>query len=327
MSSSLPSPCVISKYLFYAVLFIGLTIYGITLWWPYHQRTARGELVINMLNIGQGDAIYLRTPQGRDILIDGGPDRSLLNELGEVMPFYDHQLEVVIATHDDLDHIGGLVELKGIYDVQMMINNGLHKTTALAQALAEWETGGRGSDAQGRQSFSPRHKKMEVLSVQRGERLQVESELFLEFVNPTAEQMSADVAGEEVEANDASVVALLRYKNFSALFTGDAGIVFEQEWLEELAAHEGEPPDVDLLKVSHHGSRTGTSKELVEAVKPEVALISVGVNNKFGHPHTGPLWRLEASRAQVWRTDVHRRVECVTTGQEVSCQSVSKFIK
>lgn len=292
--------------IFYGILTLGFVGYCVYVW-PASKST---ELKIAMLDIGQGDALYVRTPQGNDLVIDGGPDRTLLYELGEVMPPYDHKIEIVVATHDDLDHIGGLTELPAVYEVDTMINNGLHKKTAFSEALRVWEKDGTASNT------------LRVITPQRGDQLTVEQDLWLEFLNPRV--AVTDSAGTEEDAdmdlNDASVVFILHYKDFSALFTGDAGVVFEKDLIADYQAQGKELVTVDILKVAHHGSRTGTSAEFLKILQPRIALISTGIQNKFGHPHPGPLQRLINIGAQIWRTDEHGRVVCTTDGYAFSCK-------
>lgn len=256
------------------------TAYCIWQWTP----TASDYLQLTMLNIGQGDAIHIRTPHGTDILVDGGPNRSILSELGQVMPSTDHTIELVIATHPDADHIAGLVELPDAYTVQTLITNGTTKSTGVSEALDRWEGEG-----------------VQVLHAARGWTMDIEEGLWLEFLHPDPPRFHEDT-------NEDSVVFLLHYGEFTALFTGDATIENEKEIVDHYSPSTGF--DVDLLKVGHHGSRTSTGQELIDATTPAIALISVGQENTFGHPHAGPLHRLQQGGAEIWRTDTHGRVVC-----------------
>lgn len=250
------------------------------------------ELTVTALNIGQGDAIYIRTPQGKDILIDGGRNRSVLSELGSVMPPYDHTLELVIATHPDADHIGGLAELPSSYTIETLITNGYtDKETAAAKELEQWQERG-----------------IRTIHAHRGWQLQIEENVWMDFLHPNAPPFHEDT-------NDDSIVLLLHYKEFEGLFTGDAPISVEQEVVQL-----GMLSDIDLLKVGHHGSKTSTSTELLEATHPEFAVISVGAGNEYGHPHAGPLLRLQQAGVQILRTDISGSIQCKTDGIQTQCQ-------
>ncbi len=253
------------------------------------QSRPSDQLTITMLDIGQGDAIYIRTPQGNDILIDGGPDEKLLAELGSTMPHGDTKIELVIATHPDADHIGGLESLGRRWTVGTLLVSGARSNNPLHDAYLEWE-----STVQAKQ----------VALV--GNVIQVEPELSLTILHPDG-STAADV-------NDQSVVVLLRYKEFTALFTGDAGIKVEELFSDNQLIQE-----LDLLKVSHHGSKTGTSQELLAATTPKIALISAGKSNSYGHPHAQVMHRLEQFEVAVFRTDLQGRVTCVTNGGVPSC--------
>ncbi|OGY86841.1 MAG: hypothetical protein A2233_05315 [Candidatus Kerfeldbacteria bacterium RIFOXYA2_FULL_38_24] len=258
--------------------------------WQWIPKTS-SQLKIAVLNVGQGDSIYLRTPAGMDILIDGGPDRKVLSELGEVMPPYDHQIELVIATHGDSDHIAGLAELSEAYSVKTLITNGDKKDTAFTQALSAW-----------------REQGVEVWPAYRGWHLELEQGITLDFLNPNPPNLHKDT-------NDNSVVCVLSYQGFSALFMGDAPLGIEDELLKAgLLKH------VDILKVGHHGSRTSTGSKFLQTLTPAIALISVGFQNKFGHPHAAPLLRLKNRGVNVFRTDLQGRIICQTDGQAFSCQ-------
>lgn len=262
-------------------------LYVVHMWVP--QLT--DHMTIAILDIGQGDAIYIRTPSGTDILVDGGLDRRVLSELGSVMPPYDHTIELVIATHPDADHIGGLAELPENYRMNTLVTNGVEKNTNVARSLDSWKSQG-----------------VHLLHAYRGWNMQIEKDVWLEFLHPNPPRFYED-------ANDDSVMFILHYKEFSMLFTGDASVAQEQE-----LASAGLLEDIHILKVGHHGSRTSSSIELLEATTPETALISVGADNKFGHPHAGPLLRFTQNDIHVFRTDTDGRITCTTDGTAYACK-------
>jgi competence protein ComEC len=272
-------------------VFVIISLGSLWFWHPQQQPYAN-ELTVVMLNIGQGDAIYLRTPHGNDVLIDGGVDRSLLYELGKTMPPFDHQLELVIATHPDSDHIAGLMELTDNYTVAHIITNGRTKETAVAQQFGQWVV----------------DNQIPTTVAQRGDRIEIEQDVWLDVLNPSSEIHE--------DANNDSLVAILHYGETAIAFTGDAPSTIE----EELIATYGEDVlDVDVLKVGHHGSRFSTSNAWLQSTTPEIALISAGVNNSYHHPHPSVLYRLRAVGAEIFRTDLHSRVTCHADGHNIEC--------
>lgn len=251
----------------------------------FHEQ----PLTITMLDIGQGDAIHIRTPNGQDILIDGGPDRKVLYELGQVMPPWDSTIEWVIASHPDADHIAGLAELPDNYTIEHVIRNGRPKATGFAKALDQW----------------PQKYGVEELHAYRGWVLEIEPDVTLEFVHP--------VDGKyEKHINDDSVMFYLHHKGKTIFFTGDAATHIEEAVVEEF------PYDIDILKVGHHGSKTSTSQEALKIWKPEIALMSVGEGNKFNHPHEGSVASLQKIGAEIFRTDLQGRIECIIS-EAITC--------
>ncbi len=272
------------------VLAVGFVVYGVVSWTPLHTP----ELTLVMLNIGQGDATYMRTPEGVDILVDGGPDRSVLFELGRVMPVLDHHIEYVIATHPDADHINGLVELQSMYTIGTLIMNGDPRDTDAANTLRSWAEQG-----------------IPVVDVRRGDVLAADVALTVLHPDPT---------GTYNDTNARSIVLLMRYGDMDVLLTGDATVENEVEVIRWYNDMYDTPLDVDLLKVGHHGSHTSTSVELIETSTPTVALISAGVENRYGHPHPSVVTRLERAGVLVLRTDRDGRVRCAITQQTVECR-------
>lgn len=261
--------------------------------WSVCSATDEAQLQVVMLDIGQGDAIYIRTPDGTDILVDGGPDRTVLHELGSVMPPWDHTVELVVATHADADHIAGLTEIPDAYEVKTLVTSGVEKETGFSEALSSWE------EARG----------VKVVQAQRGWALELEPDCWLEFLHPDPGRFHKDI-------NDDSVVFLLHYGDFHALFTGDVSIEIEEELLEHTQLST---VDLDLLKAGHHGSRTSSGEALLHATTPEVVLVSVGAGNKFGHPHPEPMRLFHGSGAAIYRSDQHGRVKCLTNGADFTC--------
>lgn len=257
------------------------------------------DIRIEILDVGQGDAIYIRTPKGKDILVDGSIDRHTIYELGAVMPKTDRYIDMVIATHPDADHIAGLTELPRYYSIANLWRSGAENSTGFFSALNTWEE----------------NYNVQVAYPKRGEIIPIEEGIQLEILHPVSGKQSSAV-------NDDSVMFILRYKEFEMLFTGDASTEVEEDIIEWYTKQGRQQElDIDILKVGHHGSKTSTSNLFLQYTTPEMAVISVGAGNKFGHPHTGPLVNLERIGSDILRTDIHGRITCISNGITFHCQT------
>lgn len=249
-----------------------------------------GRLHVYFLDVGQGDAILVRAPDGRQILIDGGPSpAALLGELGEILPFWGRSLDMVILTHPDADHITGLMPLLDAYRVRQVLDT---PASDAASVSVPWR------------------EELTALGVTRrfagrGMALVV-GDLRITILHPRSAPRADGDAGD----NDNSIVLRLDYDGNSLLLTGDAGVKVEAELI---AADL--PLRADVLKVGHHGSRSSTSAAFVAAVDPSLAVIQVGADNDFGHPNPEVLERLEG--AKVLRTDEDGRIEVIGDGSRI----------
>ena len=229
------------------------------IWYAVLAEERAGLLTVAFLDVGQGDAIFVQSPTGRQLLIDGGPDQSVLRELGRIMPFYDHTIDVMIATHPDKDHIAGLPAVLERYEVDFILEPGVRSNTSFDEAFA------RGSD----EELGAEH-----IYARRGQSIDLGGGAILTILFP-----DRSVSG--LETNTASVVAKLTYGDTSFLFTGDSPQGIE----DYLILLDGTMLDVDVLKAGHHGSKTSTSEAFVGIASPLYAVISAGEENRYGHPH------------------------------------------
>ena len=211
------------------------------------------------LDIGQGDSIFIETPSGRQALIDGGPpDGGVLSALAEFVPFGDRNLDIVLATHPDKDHIGGLPAVFEHFGADYYLLPGVKSGTSFDKALAE-------------ASFK---NGAEKVFVRRGMKID-----FGDGARLTALFPDRDVEGGET--NTASAVVRLEYGEANFLFTGDSPKSIEKF----LVALDGGELQSDILKAGHHGSRTSSDESFVKKVSPDTAVISAGEKNSYGHPH------------------------------------------
>ncbi len=255
------------KYLPYLLLIL-LVILTIGIWFFIFNHKDNQYLKVVFLDVGQGDAIYIEAPNGRQVLIDGGPDASLLSRLSQVMPFADRSIDMIVATHPDQDHIGGFPLLLDNYKVESILETEYEGTSKTALSLEEKII----------------KKKINKIIAKRGMHIVLDDKrnIYFDILFP-----DRDVT--KLESNEGSIVGKLVYGEKSFLFTGDASLYTENliEWNEN-----DKTLDADVLKLGHHGSRTSSSILWLKKVTPEVAIISVDKGNKYGHPHKELLDRL-----------------------------------
>ncbi|MFA6339127.1 MAG: ComEC/Rec2 family competence protein [Candidatus Paceibacterota bacterium] len=241
---------------FLAIFFVGSCF----IWYAVLREGDAKTLQVDFLNVGQGDAIYIEAPNGNQLLIDGGPGKILLTRLGEVMPFYDRSIDMLLITNSDSDHMAGFIDLMNSYGVEKIIEQGTNPNTAIYKEVEQLE----------------KEKGIEKVVARRGMKIILDEEdgVYLDILFP-----DRDVSGSKT--NDASIVAHLIYGKNSYLLTGDS----PQNVEKYLISLDGGNLKSDVLKVGHHGSRTSTSDELLGYISPKYAVISAGLNNSYGHPH------------------------------------------
>jgi competence protein ComEC len=252
-----------------------------------------GRLHVAFLDVGQGDAIFIQTPSGKQVLVDGGPSETvLLSQLGRQMPFWDRTLDMVVLTHPDSDHITGLVGTLERYEVDTVIHREMEVESAIYDYWLELVEGEGAAVYQG----------------QAGLRLTLDDGLDMVVLHPGAELVS----GTEADTNNNSVVARLTYGQVSVLLSGDIEAEVEQALV---GAHRDASLQSTVLKAAHHGSCSSTTQAFLETVDPEVVVISVGAENTFGHPCDEVLERL--SDVPTYRTDEQGVVEIISDGARV----------
>jgi competence protein ComEC len=274
---------------------IGMVVLIAGLLLAFSQVWPRSGVTVWVFDIGQGDAIFIAAPN-KQVLIDGGPDALVLERLSAVIPWWDRSIDLVINTHPHEDHFLGLLPVFERYQVNEILDSDQGYVTPEFSEyvrLAEQEGQGRRGVSQG-----------EVIDLGQGARLTVLWPL-------------ASYAGALLDdPNDGSVVLLLEYGGQSMLLTGDAGMEEESAIIAALSNQ------VEILKVGHHGSDTSTGQELIDAIHPEVAIISLGADNQFGHPSSFVVQRLMSAGVKVYRTDLQGsvKIKLSTQGYFVKAQ-------
>ena len=244
----------------------------------FDWQTSHKVLTFAMLNVGQGDALFIESPTGTQILIDGGPPRKILSQLSRVMSPFDRRIDALIITNPDQDHIAGFLDILKIYKVDKIFEPGTFNDSKVYQNLKD----------------EIKKNNIPNILARKGMKLNLGGGTFLDILFP-----DRDVS--TFETNDGSVVARLSYGNTSVMLTGDATTKTERMILQ---GNDKAQFNSTILKVGHHGSRTSTSEEFVKSVSPLYALISDGKDNKYGHPHRDTLETLSLFGAKIFRTDV-----------------------
>lgn len=271
----------------------------------------RNYLQVIACDVGQGDA-FLVTLKDFQILIDGGPNNKVLECLSDNMPFWDRTVEVIILSHPQKDHFGGLIDVFESYDVRYFL------TTPIDSSSIEWrvlEKLVEGSNTK-------------VINPVSGDKYRF-GLIYIDILHPTEEFLSVNLddyhfgSSENVlgaytskkDPNELSLVLVLSYKDFDALFTGDIGPGISDELAKVFVLSSSQR--IEYIKVPHHGSKNGLTKALLDAVEPKVAVISSGKGNSYGHPHKEILEMLNDKNIKILRTDETGRVVVKSDGGDL----------
>ncbi len=266
-------------------------------------------------DVGQGDAM-LFVYKNKQVVIDGGRDSKALGCIKKILPVWDTNLELVIATHADADHIGGLDDIISAYTVSTFFVPQQSKET---NDFADFNQTVSRKRAEGTIIHVPRAG--DTIEIATGITVQVVSHLGVHTAADSAEDPKGETQlwdvkknkqEKKVSNNDGSIVVYLTYNKMSFLMTGDLETAGEQALL-----HGGLIKEAAILKVGHHGSKSSSSNEFLKRVRPEFAVISVGKNNRYGHPHPQTEERLQSVGAKILRTDTHGTVHITSDGTSV----------
>lgn len=289
---------------------------GLVIFFSFLWTLPDGKLRIVFCDVGQGDGAYVKFPDGRDMVVDGGPDeKKIINCLSRHMPFWDRRIDLVMMTHPQKDHMQGLISVLDRYDIGYFVRSDVDNTTEGYKRLLE----------------VVERKKINVRYVTSGEVVKIDKTQ-LSFIWPSREQIAKgngqsdkyyksdelvnmqtnnNILGTTTvgDLNDYSLVFTLSYGNFDVLFTGDADNRVNREFIGRSLMDE-----VEVLKVPHHGSKTGMTDDFLDWIKPKLAIISVG-RNSYGHPAEQILEKLSLRNIKIKRTDQDEDVEVVSDGK------------
>lgn len=283
--------------MFHARLTVVLVLagYALLVWSAPYIMVANSRdtvlLQVHFLDVGQGDAILIETPDGHQVLIDGGPDASVLRYLAEHLSFTDRTIEVVLGTHPDLDHVAGLVDVLAHYHVPTIITTEARGASNEAEA---WQAAVAAEDAV-------------VHYAQAGQVYQLGASTTLTILSPSYDPT-------KLNSNAGSIVALLTYGDTAFMLTGDAPQGVEQY----VADTHGNALEAAVLKLGHHGSDTSTHPDFLASVNPAYAVVSAGRSNRYNHPDPDVLARVATyTDAQIVSTQ-HGTVSFVSDGTQVT---------
>jgi competence protein ComEC len=247
-------------------------------------------LEVSFLDVGQGDAILIETPDGYEMLVDGGRDATVLSKLTKERSFFDKDIDIVAATHPDLDHVAGLVDVLERYTVSTILMTSNEGESDASRDFAE----------------AVPKEGAEIILADAGQVIQLGASTTIQVFAPIGDESKR-------ESNAASIVLRVVYGNTSFMLTGDAPLEIENY----LVKTYGSQLDSDVLKLGHHGSKTSTSDLWLDTVTPDFAVVSAGIDNSYGHPHQDVMQRVFKRNIQTSHTGTDGTVVFQSDGESV----------
>ena len=280
------------RWFLVSLIALALVANGFISWALLYPQNQSHELRVSFLSVGQGDSIFIQGPTGIKMLIDGGPDRSVLRELSKQLWPWDRNIDVLVETHPDKDHISGLGDVLERYKVSNFLESGIPDQTATSLQV---------------KANVSKEKGITHVTVRRGDRLHLGGGAYADVLFPDTDQSNQKVT------NDGSLVLHVVYGKTAFLLTGDLPSPYE----DRLVAMDGAKLKSDVLKAGHHGSRYSTDAILLNAVAPSTVVISAGKGNSYGHPHKEVLDRIGRYGAEVVSTIDSGTITFVSDGMSV----------
>lgn len=258
----------------------------------YFFDKRKNNFEVDFLDVGQGDSVLIKTEAGQNILIDGGPDSTVVKRLSENLSWWDRKIDLMILTHPHSDHVSGQIHVLNRYKVKKVLYTGV------AHAIPEY--------AEWLQIIKNRNIPLKI--IEHPQRVILDENAFLDIIYPFE-----SLAGMEVKnLNNSSIVVKLTHGQNKFLLAGDIESEIEAKLLEkniDLAAK--------VFKANHQGSDTSNTEEFLKAVNPQIIVITVGADNKFGHPNGRILKRFERIGAKIYRTDQNGTIKMKSDGNDI----------
>lgn len=246
------------------------------------------KLKVSFLDVGQGDAILIQTPSGHDVLVDGGPTREVLTQVSRELGYFDRDVEVMIATHGDADHVTGLIPILEKYNVKHVVSSLVKASTDMFEDLES----------------HIENENANMYVGEKGDVIDFGDGVMLHVLYPNR------YTSPKIDTNDASVSFVLTYGEHSFLLTGDLTVKYEPLLLQSVL-----PKHVTVYKAGHHGSKTSSGEQLLTYIRPEYAVISAGKDNRYGHPAPEALERLRRYSKEILSTIDHGTISFVSDGR------------
>lgn len=271
---------------------VGILFLLTVLVWYLVLVSQTDDLEVYFLDVGQGDAIFIEAPNGNQMLIDGGQNKQVIAELSKVMPFYDRSIDVVMFTHPDADHIGGLPFVLERFEVEALISGAAEADSVDFQTLKQ----------------TALDRRVKQLLVGRGTKIKLDEYTYLEIIFP-------DLGQAGLDGNDSSLIGRLVFGDTEFMLTGDTS-----QNIERYLVDTGMDLEAEVLKVGHHGSKTSTSGEFLEALDSQVAIFSAGADNQYGHPHQEVVDLLADFGVSVFNTAESGTIKVTSDGRVVEVE-------
>lgn len=274
------------------ITFLMLFLLGATAVYQY-SKFYDGKLHLIFCDVGQGDAILIRTPKGRNILIDAGPGDKVLSCLSNHTPFWERKISLAILTHPHNDHFAGFDQVLKRYEISVFGMERLENKTEGYKRLIQ----------------DINNKPVKINYLYTGDSFKTEDGLKIYIMAPNESYLAKTspnkIIGETKEFS--SLITFISYGSLQVILTGDSQI---EELKEAVDNHN--LSSVDVFQVPHHGSRTGLDREVLEVIKPKTAVISVEKDNRYGHPTAYVLDLLKDLEIKILRTDERGDIEIVS---------------
>jgi len=273
------------------IIILGLLLGLIYVLYNYYYYQKNNNLEVSFINVGQGDAIFIKTPEKHQIIIDFGSSQGI-NDLNKKIPWWNKKIDLVIITHPHDDHIIGLIQIIKTYKIKNIIYTGIiFDSPAYLELIEEINK-----------------KNISLLIPQKDQSIKLGENCSLDILSPWESFFNKKIEN----LNNSSIIGQLDCKNSKFLFMGDAEIEIENEILKKELNIKS-----DVLKIGHHGSITSSQQEFLEKVDPKIAVIMVGKNNKFNHPSLRILKRLEKLKIKTFRTDLDGTITIISDGKNI----------
>lgn len=273
------------------IIFLGIFLGSIYIFYNYYHYQKNNDLEVSFIDVGQGDAIFIKTPEKHQVIIDFGSSQGI-NDLNKKIPWWNKKIDLAIITHPHDDHIIGLIQIIKNYKVRNIMYTGIiFDSPAYLELLKEIEK-----------------KNIPLLIPQKNQSIKLGKDCNLDILFPWESFLNKEIDN----LNNSSIISQLSCQNSKFLFMGDAEIEVENEILKK-----GINIKSDVLKIGHHGSITSSQQEFLEKVDPQIAIIMVGKNNKFNHPSLRVLKRLEKLKIKTFRTDLDGTITIISDGKNI----------